>query len=293
MAAALAERAGVRVTVIDHRADRAARLSAAPVVIHTPQGDRRVRLDVRVAPDAPPDLVLLATKATALRAAAAEAGAWRAGAPLVTLQNGLDVAREAALGLPGATVVAAVIYLGANLVAEGEVTQVALLRAHVGYEGRPADALAEAVAALLTRAGLPARAEADIVPLVWGKALVNAAMNPVGALAGVVNGDVAARPTLRAMACALADEGEAVARAEGVALPYASAAQATLETARATAANRCSMLQDLEAGRATEIEFLSGAIVRRAEARGIAVPANRAAAALVRQVSAHQEANRA
>jgi 2-dehydropantoate 2-reductase len=45
------------------------------------------------------------------------------------------------------------------------------------------------------------------------------------------------------------------------------------------------MLQDLDAGRPTEIEYLSGAMVRAAEARGTAVPVNRAVAALVRQAS--------
>jgi 2-dehydropantoate 2-reductase len=88
------------------------------------------------------------------------------------------------------------------------------------------------------------------------------------------------------MAEAIAAEGEAAARAEGVGLPYASAAAATIETARATAENRCSMLQDLQNGQPTEIEYLNGAIVRVAEAHGLASPANRAVATLVRAVSA-------
>jgi 2-dehydropantoate 2-reductase len=102
----------------------------------------------------------------------------------------------------------------------------------------------------------------------------------------VTNGEVAARPTLKALAQAVAEEGEATARAAGVALPYPSAGEAVLETARKTADNRCSMLQDLEAGRPTEIDYLNGAIVRVAESHGIASPANRALSALVRQISA-------
>jgi 2-dehydropantoate 2-reductase len=145
------------------------------------------------------------------------------------------------------------------------------------------------VASMLRAAGFPARVEPDMTPAVWGKLLVNAAINPVAALAGVTNGEVAGRRTLRAMAEAIADEGQATARAAGVTLPYASAAEAAMETARRTADNRCSMLQDLDAGRATEIEYLSGAIVRAAEGSGVPVPANRAVAALVRQVSAKGE----
>ena len=282
-------RSGGRVTLIDHRPDRAARLSAAPLRLHGPEGDLEARVAVGLAPDAPPDLVILATKAHQARAAAEAAAPWIGAAPLVTIQNGLGAPAEVARALGRPRVVTGVIYQAAHVAAEGEVHHVANLAVHVGYEGAAADEIVEAVAARLREAGLPARAEADMTPHVWGKLIVNAAVNPVAALAGVPNGEVASRPTLRALAAAIAAEGEAAARAAGIALPYADAAEAALATARRTAGNRCSMLQDLEAGRPTEIEYLSGAIVRAAETHGISAPANRAAAALVREVSAVQE----
>ena len=280
---------GPRVTLIDYRADRAARLSARPLRLHTAAGDLEAAIPAGLAPEAPPDLVILATKAHQTRAAAEAAAAWIGEAPLVTLQNGLGAVAEAARALPRTRVVTGVSYQAAHLVAEGEANHVANLAIHLGYEGRAADETVDAVAGLLRDAGFPARAEADMTPIVWGKLLVNAAINPVAALAGVVNGHVADRPALRALAEALAGEGEETARAEGVALPYPSAAAAAIATARETADNRCSMLQDLEARRPTEIEYLNGAIVRAAEARGLATPANRAAGALVRQVSAAHE----
>jgi 2-dehydropantoate 2-reductase len=276
---------GPRVTLIDHRPDRAARLSGRPIVVHTPDGDLEKIIPVLTAPDAPPDLVILAVKAHAAPAAAAAAAGWIGQAPVVAMQNGLGAAAEAAQALPAAQVITAVSYQAANRVGEGEFIHVANLETLLGYEGRPPDAAASAVAAMFNAAGLPARVEADMTPAVWGKLLINAALNPVAALAGVVNGEVALRRTLRAMAQAIAEEGEATARAAGVALPSASAAEATMEGARRTAANRCSMLQDIEAGRMTEIEYLNAAIVRTAEAHGVAVPTNRAITALVRQVS--------
>jgi 2-dehydropantoate 2-reductase len=277
---------GRRVTLIDHRPGRAARLSARPIRLRGPAGDVEATVPVRLVPDAPPDLVILATKAHAARTAAGAVATWVGAAPVLLVQNGLGVAAEVAQALPQARLITAVSYQAANTVREGEVNHVANLETCVGYEGRPPDRPAEAVAAMFSEAGLPARTEADMTPMVWGKLLVNAAINPVAALAGVTNGAVAERPTLRALARAIADEGEATARGAGVALPYRSAAEAAMETARRTAHNRCSMLQDLEAGRKTEIEYLNGAIVRVAEARGEAAPANRAITALVRQVSA-------
>jgi len=277
---------GPKVTLIDYDAERAQRLSAGPVRLSSPSGDIEAGIPVRLVPDAPPDLVVLATKAHSARRAAEGAAGWIGDSPLVTIQNGLGVAAEVARVLPHATVITGVTYQAANLAGEGHVQHVACILTHVGYEGRGPDATVGKVADLLNAAGLPARTEADMTPVVWGKLLVNAAINPVAALAAVRNGEVAARPTLRAMARAVADEGQATAAAAGVALPYASAATAAIDTARATAENRCSMLQDLEAGRPTEIDYLSGAIVRVADEHGVPVPANRAVTALVRQVSA-------
>jgi 2-dehydropantoate 2-reductase len=276
---------GRRVTLIDHRADRAARLTARPLRLHTPTGDIEAAVPVRLIPETPPDLVVVATKAYATAAAVRAAADWIGRAPVVAIQNGLGVAREVAEAAPVATVVTGVSYQAANVAAEGEVNHVANLVTHLGYEGRPPDDLVRRVAELLVHAGLPAEAAADMTPLVWGKLLLNAAINPVAALAGEPNGGVAERATLRALALAIAEEGEAVARAEEITLPYLSAATAVLETARRSAGNRCSMLQDLEAGRPTEIDYLNGAIVLAAETRGLAVPANRAIAALIRQVS--------
>ena len=302
---------GPKVTLIDHRADRAARLSARPIRIQGPDVARpacpavgacaefatagqagratatlEALIPVRTAPGAPVDLVLLATKAYAARAAAGAAAAWVGAAPVVCLQNGLGVAQEVAAALPRTAVITAVSDPAATLVAEGEVHHAANLITHFGYEGRGPDAAVRAAADLFERAGLPAAVEADMTPCVWGKLIVNAAINPVAALAGATNGEVALRPALRALAAAIAQEGQAAARAAGAAIPYSSAAEAAMETARQTAGNRCSMLQDLEAGRPTEIEYLNGAIVRAAEAHGVAAPANRAIAALIRQVSA-------
>ncbi len=277
---------GPRVTLIDHRPDRAARLSAAPLVLETPEGEVEARVPVATAPATAPDLVLLATKAHDAARAAAAAAAWAPAASVVALQNGLGVADEVRAAVGAGPVLTAVSYQAATRLSEGRVRHVASLVTYVGYDAGPPDATARAVADLLTRAGLPAEAEADVRHRVWEKLIVNVAINPVAGLAGEPNGAVASRPTLRALAAALVEEAVAVATAEGARLPEGDPLARVLATARRTAANRCSMLQDLEAGRATEIDYLNGAVVGRAEAHGLAAPTHRAMAALVRQVSA-------
>ena len=280
---------GPQVTLIDRDADRARRLGGRALRLTSDAGDLAARLPVYLRPPTPPDLAILATKAHQAGEAARAAADWIGDAVLLTLQNGLGAAEEVAEALPATPLLVGVTYQAAHRVAEGEVHHAANIMTHIGCEGRPADPVAEAVADLFRRSGLPVRVEADMTPVVWRKLLVNAAINPVAALAGVRNGEVADRPTPAALARRLAEEGEAVARAEGVALPEEGAAEAALATARATAENRCSMLQDLAAGRTTEIHYLNGALVARAEAHGLDVPANRAVTTLVRLLSSPAE----
>ena len=157
---------------------------------------------------------------------------------------------------------------GATLLAPG------LVRAFPGHVVLEAHASAHlaALADALARAGLPTETVPDLEPHVWRKLAVNCALNAVTAVLDVPNGAVLDDPQARALAEAAAREVAAVARARGVALPGDPAVDA-LSVARRTVANRSSMLQDLDRGAPTEIEFLNGAVVRegrrarRADAR--------------------------
>ncbi|HYW54002.1 MAG TPA: ketopantoate reductase C-terminal domain-containing protein, partial [Dongiaceae bacterium] len=120
----------------------------------------------------------------------------------------------------------------------------------------------------------------DIQAVLWRKLVVNAALNPSCALTSRENGAVVTDPDLGALARTLALEAAAVARAEDVDVgdPWLAVEAA----ASASTANRNSMLQDLDAGRPTEIDAISGAVVRRAATHGIAVPVTEAVLRLVR-----------
>ncbi|HXW67745.1 MAG TPA: ketopantoate reductase family protein [Thermoplasmata archaeon] len=133
-------------------------------------------------------------------------------------------------------------------------------------------------AELLASGGIPVRRVPDLARELWRKALVNAAINPVSALARVPNGRLRDAP-FRARAWALLREAQRAAAAAGVPIPDAEADRALERILQATAANRSSMLQDVERGRPTEIDAISGEILRIAEARGIDLPATRAVVA--------------
>jgi len=154
----------------------------------------------------------------------------------------------------------------------------------------PSPIAVEAIAPLAdacSRAGMPTTAVADARPAQWRKVVFNAASNPIGALTGLTHGRVCERPELRALVSGLVDEGKAVAAAQGITLD--ADPEALIDhAARPDVAyeHKASMLQDVEARRQTEIDYLNGGIVRFGRERGVPTPLNDAITALIKGVEA-------
>ena len=124
----------------------------------------------------------------------------------------------------------------------------------------------------------------NIQRTIWTKILLNIAINPVCSIAGVRNGALLEVPELWEQAYSAMQEAAAVAGASGTDLSDIDL-EGTLRTvAGATAQNRCSMLQDVMAGRQTEIDELCGAVVSLGESVGIPTPRNAMLHALVRGI---------
>jgi 2-dehydropantoate 2-reductase len=152
------------------------------------------------------------------------------------------------------------------------------------FEPRPAPAAAvERLADACTRAGMPTKAVADARGPQWRKVIFNAATNPIGALTGLTHGRVCEDPGLRRLVSSLVDEGKAVAAAQEIELD-ADPEDLIDHAAKPEVAydHKASMLQDVEARRPTEIDYLNGGIVRFGRWRGVATPLNEAVWALVR-----------
>jgi len=124
----------------------------------------------------------------------------------------------------------------------------------------------------------------DAQSLIWGKLVINAAINPLTALLRVPNGALLERPAAREVMGALARETAEVARAERIHLPFSNPVHAAEEVARKTAANHSSMFQDVRRGAPTEIDAICGAVTRRGEKHGIPTPFNHACWKLVQAV---------
>jgi 2-dehydropantoate 2-reductase len=156
------------------------------------------------------------------------------------------------------------------------------------FEPSPATAAEiERLADACSRGGLPTTAVADARPAQWRKVIFNAATNPLGALTGLTHGRVCERPDLRALASRLVDEGKAVAAAQGIELDsdpeelidYAARPDVAYD-------HKASMLQDVEARRQTEVDYLNGGIAGFGERYGVPTPEHRTIWALVKGVEA-------
>ena len=139
---------------------------------------------------------------------------------------------------------------------------------------------------LFSSSGFAVQTVSDPVELLWGKLVINAAINPLTALLNIPNGALLERPQARSLMGAAAKEAAAVAAARGIPLPYPDPASAAESVAARTASNLSSMLQDVLRGSPTEIDAISGAIVREGEAAGLQVPVNRTLWSLVKALEA-------
>ena len=238
--------------------------------------------------DLPPsDFGIVATKCMHTAAAIeATAPAFATGA-VCSVQNG--VGNEEAIAQRVERVIRGTTFPAGRVVEPGHVQWDVKGDTTIGpFEPSPAP-MAEVgrLAEACTRAGLPTEAVADARGPQWRKLIFNAATNPIGALTGLTHGRVCEDPGLRRLVSQLVDEGKAVAAAQGIELD-ADPEELIDHAARPDVAydHKASMLQDVEARRATEIDYLNGGIVRFGREQGVPTPLNEAVTALIKGLEA-------
>jgi 2-dehydropantoate 2-reductase len=255
------------------------RLSGAGDVL----GRLRATTDAQELPTC--DFGIVATKAMHTEAAIqATAHAFTDGS-VATVQNGIG--NEEALAAHVERVIRGTTFPAGKIVAPGHVQWDIKGDTTLGpFEPQPAPfAEVEWLADACTRAGMPTHAVTDARGPQWKKVIFNAATNPIGALTGLTHGRVCERPDLRLLVSGLVDEGKAVAAAQGIELD-ADPEDLIDHAAKPEVGydHKASMLQDVEAHRLTEIDYLNGGIVRFGREHGVATPLQQAIWALVKGV---------
>jgi 2-dehydropantoate 2-reductase len=231
-----------------------------------------------------PELAIVATKTTELEAAAARLQGHWPGAAVMTVQNGLG-AEEA---FAGRAVISAVTFMSGTRHSDTHVEYILDTETWLGPYGATPYELVQDVADTIVASGLKARAFDDLRPAQWSKLIFNATVNAVAALTGLPHDPhFAARERLEDLGNLvydLVEEGKQVAAAAGIELHEDPWEMNVLATRRGSR-HYPSMLEDVEARRPTEIDRITGALVREAERVGVPVPLH---AALYRLVKARE-----
>jgi 2-dehydropantoate 2-reductase len=195
----------------------------------------------------------------------------------LTLQNGLGNREALAEELGEARVALGVTTTGATLLGPG--------RVRPGGEGTVSIGSHSRIGPLvntLCKANFTVEVLDDVDTLIWGKLVVNAAINPVTAVLQVPNGELLKRESARQLSAELAREVAAVAKAQGIQLAYDDPVAISETVMEKTATNNSSMFQDIQRGAPTEIEAICGAVVEVGESVGVATPMNNALWLLIR-----------
>jgi 2-dehydropantoate 2-reductase len=249
------------------------------------EGTFRPSARTELRPDDGADLVLLCVKGPDVPAAAENLGRTLSTATsVVALENGLGIERLALDGLrrggwssPEPWLIRGLNSYGVTLLGPGRVRHAGDGEIVLPATSPPVPlATLDRTGRLLQDGGLVVRRSDPFAREVWRKALVNAAINPITADQGIENGALAKEPW-RGQAERLLREAQAVAAAEGYAFPDGEADRELWRVVRATAPNRSSMLQDLDRGRRTEIDTISGAILTAGARHGLDLPHTRRA----------------
>ena len=192
---------------------------------------------------------------------------------LVTFQNGMGN-EELLTRLTELDVAHGVSFEAARYLGPGRIEH--LVHGEESWLG-PARGSVESVAwlgELMTKSGIPTRVVADPRGAIWGKFIFNSVMNPIGAIVQGVNAARYNVPEMRALIDDMAAECVRVAEAQGIRLKFDP--MYLVKKIRSgkvpLSKHGGSMAQDIEAGRETELEAMTGYVVKKAKELGVPVP---------------------
>ena len=256
----------------------------------TGRSDRHARVTATSDPDELPDfeVAIVATKAGELDAAAEALEGRFPDATVVTVLNGIG-AEEIVRRHGEWPIVSGVTFMSGTRHSDTQVEYILDTETWLGpYEDTPF-ATVQDIASTIVASGLKAEALPDLRPAQWSKLIFNSAVNTVAALTGLSHDFHFAQedePTdLGCLVHGLVDEGKAVAAAAGIELHDDPWEMNVLATRRGSA-HYPSMLEDVDARRETEIELITGSLVREANRHGVPVPLSTAVYGLVRGMEA-------
>ncbi len=237
------------------------------------------------------DCVILALKAHQLRPLLGQLPALLAEhTSIVTMQNGIpfwyfhrhggeyegrtvesvDPGGELIAALGAARIIGSIVYPASELVAPGVVRHIEGNRFTLGEPDGSDSERIRAIAGAMRDAGFKAPISNDIRSEIWLKLWGNVIFNPVSALTHATLEDICRYPLTRDLAAKVMAEAQAIGEKLGV--KFKVSIDKRIAGAEAIGAHKTSMLQDVESGRALELDALVGSVVEMGRITGLATP---------------------
>ena len=286
--AALAE-GGSDVWLLNRSKAHVDAMKAGGLTIVTTGGERRVPVQAAARAEVigPVDLVIVLVKSFHTRDAIAGAQALiGAHTAVLSLQNGLGHEDILAEAVGRQRVLAGKTYVGGVLLAPGRIMSgTAGKHTYIGeLDGAITDRVRQ-IAGVFNAAGLATSVSDNIVGTMWDKLLVNVATGALSGITRLAYGELYAVPELKSTAVDAVGEALDVARAAGIRLSFTDPVQAWDRAAEGLPPDfKASMLQSLEKGSITEVDFINGAVVRWGRRLGVATPVNAALVACIKGI---------
>jgi 2-dehydropantoate 2-reductase len=274
------------VCLLDPWAEHVAAIRRDGLRIEEPSGEVRATLSATTDPAevGPTDLAIVFVKSHRTQWASETAASFlKPDGLALTLQNGIGNRDVIARVLGEHRAWQGTTAHGATLLGPGHVRHAGKGPTHVEDKPEIGGQIRE-IAGLFGRAGIETHVSPDVDSLLWGKLVINVGINALTALLRVRDGVLSDVDTPRRLMENAVEEAVQVARARGVSLPYDDPQRRVREVATATGANLSSMLQDVQRGSPTEIDFINGVIVRQGRELGVPVPVNEALTTLIKAV---------
>lgn len=277
LVAAHLHRGEASVNVLDYRQDRARELEQKGITISTHNSRYKVCLQISTHPAIlrHADLVWVCVKAHATRNLCQQIKPFlRPQTCLISLQNGLTHINDLQDAFPGHPMLVGSITTAARLTTPTHVRQVHQGTIRIAALSGNSREAAHRVVTFLQNVGWDAGFEPDAQRMLWSKAILNSAINPLTALYHITNGELPQHPEAGPMAHAIIREGICVAKAIGISFAPDAMLERFAALCHDTAENHSSMRCDLEKGRRTEWDAINGEIIRRARDFNIPTPIN-------------------
>lgn len=285
MTGALLKEAGFDVHIYDVNKEHVERIKQNGLFIDGIGGERTVPINAttHIEDIGFADLVMIFVKSYDTEEAAEEAkkicGAHTA---VLTLQNGLGNVEILEKSFGEEKVLAGTTDAAATIVEPGRVKHTATGNVYIGEIHGPPTQRVHEIVGLFTKAGFNANPSDNVMGLIWTKLILNLAINPLGTILRARCVKLIDNDYSRALMRQIIEEALRISDKKGIKLIYPDMVQAAYDLAEKNATSFNSMAQDFLKGKKTEIDFISGAIVKEAEQMKISAPFNQAMTMIVK-----------